>query len=326
VAATASLPPVANVGAAIREKSWPDRLRKLADVSGQPVLADYYRSLPVTKPLDNRAAEAWGILREDRAPEAEEPPDPARRAAIAALDALSERDRYLWWAHGETLLLRKRDWFFQRLYEVPDRWLLATAGQLRKRNGHPTWGDLFRVLELTPEQLAGLNGMGDDHGAVFPGQGLHEIVAMARAAPYPPASPLPVRPEKPPPREAWDRLWLWAARMNPAQRLLLSALLETHPYPLSPEEAGRFRVRIWYDPDPPRAPEARLRKLGLWPPHHPGYRSAAIGIGLNLDGENRTYGREILLPLSLPNDRRSKTRVEAEGEMSNPRERPGRPG
>jgi hypothetical protein len=84
---------------ACKAGAWPDRLRSFAERSGSPVVADYYRSKSVFAPGDDDEAS----------------PEPT----IAALDNFCRPEGYMWWNRGKTLLFRKRDWYNQRLYEVP---------------------------------------------------------------------------------------------------------------------------------------------------------------------------------------------------------------
>ena len=111
------------------------------------VMADYYRGRPVVKPWDDPGIyRGWSI-----AERREDPATPPTNASAAALDTLCEPDGYLWWVRGKSLLLRRRDWYRQRLYEVPDRWMAAMVERLKAQKGVPTYGDVLRVLELTPE-------------------------------------------------------------------------------------------------------------------------------------------------------------------------------
>ena len=94
---------------------------------------------------------------------------------------------------GKSLLCRKRDWYDQRRYEVADRWMLELIDRLRARGGKPAAGDLFRVLDLTSEQIAGLNALpsapyvSDDDRLT----GIRELLAVLKASPADADAPLP---------------------------------------------------------------------------------------------------------------------------------------
>src|SRR5712692_10598733 len=163
-----SLPEAKAVRAAIREQAWPDRLRQLIAGSGLTVMADYYRVSPIT---------AFSVP----------PSPPASDEAAAALDALCDPDGYLWWVRGKTLLVRKRDWFDQQRYEVPDRWLLDVIH--RARQTPLTCADVTRVLDLTDEQILGLGILFSNMGYVWQFNraeqigGLREYLAFVNTAP-----------------------------------------------------------------------------------------------------------------------------------------------
>ena len=78
-------------------------------------------------------------------------------------------------------------------------------------------------------------------------------------------------------------------------------------------EGEAFQARISFDPDPIHRRPDFLKKMGGMATLHepdPAYRCAAVSIGFQVRGESRIWGREIYLPLSLPDDRRARTRVE----------------
>ncbi len=118
------------------EKAFVDRLKALAERSGQPVFADLYRSQPVHV----------GSKSEIKDPQ----------SALGKLDALCQPEGYLWWTANKTLLFRKRDWYRQRRYEVSDAWREAMERQLKQRGGKFIVADLLPLAELSLEQLTGL--------------------------------------------------------------------------------------------------------------------------------------------------------------------------
>ncbi|HLJ56106.1 MAG TPA: hypothetical protein VKT77_13790, partial [Chthonomonadaceae bacterium] len=180
VAAGAELPAEADTLAAARIRDWIDALHALADRTGRPILADYYRAPALVKPLpDDSAAPASRAVQGAIPPiDADFITTPAHPAASgtgraggatgaaraprasAALDMLCEPAGYLWWvADGGALLLRKRDWYEQQRYEPSDRWMRDVAARVARQKGVPTYGDLGALLALTPAQLAGLNNL-----------------------------------------------------------------------------------------------------------------------------------------------------------------------
>lgn len=156
----------------IAEPNWVDRLKRLSEKTGQPIVADYYRSKSIHV-----------------AGEGEDASDP--NGAIAALDGVCRPEGYLWWTHGKTLLMRKRDWYTQRQYEVPDRWVLALAASLRAHKNSPTYGDIFSLLDLSTSQLVGLaesaGGIADRR--LF--TGLRELLAASSSGKVDRSSTLP---------------------------------------------------------------------------------------------------------------------------------------
>jgi hypothetical protein len=221
--AAAAMPAVEAIRQAGATRALGDRLRHLARATGRPVLADFYRCPPVARPVGAAA----GTPVEER---------------MAALDAVCRPAGYLWWMRGETLLLRKRDWYTQRLYEVPDTWLTAVTGRLRAQEGRLTFGDLYRLLELTERQLVGLTSLAEAH-AEDTDQivGLPELLAVLRAGT--PAN-APVLHGQPSAAER-RRSTVTFERLNAAQRRLLPAFLAEQDRHTSPEDALGFGVLVY---------------------------------------------------------------------------------
>jgi hypothetical protein len=152
--------------------SWPKRLEALSEKTGAPILADYYRCQPPPLPtVDPFPAEKG---------------DPGR----LALDQWGKTHSVLWWVRGDTLLVRRRDWYTQRLSEVPDRWVLELQKHLTAQKGIPTYGDVLSLTHLTQAQMAGLRvsesvnrfsgilGDGTDETSLA---GLPELLAIYRS-------------------------------------------------------------------------------------------------------------------------------------------------
>jgi hypothetical protein len=144
VPAAASLPSAAQLARAAAEVNWIDRLHALAEETGRPVLCDLFR----TASLDRRY-----YLDPPTLPAA--PANSANRNLLL-LDGLCEAYHRLWWVRGASLLLRTRTWYDQRQYEVSDRWIREANRRIQAHGGIPTYGDMYRLLELTPKQIQGL--------------------------------------------------------------------------------------------------------------------------------------------------------------------------
>jgi hypothetical protein len=303
VAAGAPLPGVSAIHAAAAGKAWPDRLRKLAEASGIAVMADYYRGRSITKPYDDSSAyRGWSI--QPLPDSSAAPADPA----ASALETLCAPEGYLWWIRGKTLLLRKRDWYEQQRYEVPDRWMREMAGRLKAQGGLPTYADVLRVLELTPEQTIGLEGLGEPANHFgFVGQ-LRELLAIVQAAPKNPSAPLPVIDHLP--NEEWQKTWLRYPALTPSQRRLLGAFLDAYPYPVAAGKAVEFQARLFLDPDGPQRDAQMAARMGMPPAAYPDYRPVSVVLQFSLGDEHRLWGNFLALPTSLPDDRRDRTKIE----------------
>jgi hypothetical protein len=274
----ASLPAVEAARGAALEKAWPDRLRRLAEASGLAVMADYYRGKPLARPPDV--------------------PDTTKSAdtPTAALDALCQRDGCLWWMRGKTLLLRKRDWYRQRLYEVPDRWMLALIERLKIQSGIPTYADVARLLELTTDQIVGLNSL---QGGSYVEDaemlaGLPELLAIVTASPKGLTAPLTTGS---PTADGLDRITLMYSDLAPRQRALLPAFLEAQDPPFPEAEVMGFSARLFCSSDKPQT-------NGL------GYLSVPVRVEWSFGDLSSSWHVTLFLPASLPDDRRGRTRIE----------------
>jgi hypothetical protein len=261
--------------------------------------------------MDSAGAAAWGLPPVTPPEERQASAGTAdRRPETQALDTLCESPAYLWWTRERTLFLRKRDWYDQRRYEAPDRWILAMASRLHAQEGVPTYGDLFQVQALTPEQLAGLASLADTEGLAPALSRVHELLALLQAAGVDPTAPLPNLERLP--AEERLRIWLPTAGMGPRQRPLVAACLETYPYPVASAQAAEFQARFFITSELQfaRLPPEILKARGAWPPRYPDYRYTNVQVQFQLKSEGRLYGRSVYLPRSLPGDRRDRTKVE----------------
>ena len=303
-----SLPDPKAVAIAMREKEWLDKLHALAEASGIPVMADFYRAKGEEK------------LREDPAT-AIAPKDLAD--AVNVLDQLSGTHGSLWWTSGTTLLLRTRAWYETRRYEIPDRWLLDVSKHLQGQRGIPTYADVLRLLELTPEQMYGLQSGfyyegGSESSFSSPAfekelWATRSLLELLRDNASPRGNDVPV--------PTWEDLGKHGAdktleqviltydTLTPRQRGLIPMYLQTQPHQYTPEQSTDFFALLY-------RPEKTIQ-VGTG-----GYKNVPIrvsgGFGTRLvearhplsELPNESNQVILTLPLSLPDDRRGNTRVE----------------
>jgi hypothetical protein len=215
--------------------------------------------------------------------------------AVTALDAFCRPQGYLWWNRGKTLLLRKRDWYTQRLYEVPDRWVSGLIERLKAEKGVLTIDDVLSLHQLTTNQIAGLNGRMGIHSDRLAMSGLRELLAVVAAIPGDKSRPLysggiggNVSPAQialmPDPRDS-------------GQRPLLNDFLQAWPRRITPAEIqpGDFGFILQAD-------------------NRPEFGGNQVRAGIHIYGGKGSisFGYWIALPLALPDDRRDKTQVEVE--------------
>jgi len=150
--------------------TWIDRLHDLATKTGAPLLADFYRSRPV------HAADGEPNISND--------------PVFRVLDGLNRPNGYLWWNRGKSLLLRKRDWYRQRLYEVPDRWVEAVGKRVTAHKEALTYADVLSLSDLSLDQIIGLSeslGLHTNRDLMC---GVREMLASLAACPIDKETPL----------------------------------------------------------------------------------------------------------------------------------------
>ena len=152
VSSQSRLPAPKDLQAASQEKNWIDQLYTLSQATSRPILTDYFRSATQRNADINTGASSVPI--------------PDTSVLMAQLDSFSRAMQRVWWARGDTLLLRTQQWYRQRQYETPDSWMRSVSRKLRAQGGIPTYADVGRVLELTPEQLFGLRDLYDPVPAI----------------------------------------------------------------------------------------------------------------------------------------------------------------
>lgn len=269
------LPPHGNpyTGATVDEEGLPkeipggsslvSRLKALAKQTGRPVIADFYRSQPIYS--GSRA-------------EIEKPAAPSGK-----LDASCIPDGYLWWTGGKSLFFRKRDWFRQKRYEVPDAWRLAFAKQLASRQGQFLVADLSPLADLTVEQLVGLqDGKADrrNYGGLPEALQIVHRVALA----HDPLFPLP---------------------NDQGMRIILAPLTRLDVQPLLADFADRYsHPEVLLSVDPQnfgfRVRAQQENKKGTF---------VSFELDPQLGKQSMAVGYLFQIPLTLPNDRRDQTRV-----------------
>ena len=290
VPANVALPDMKVVQESGQEKDWIARLRKLAETSKHPVFADYYRSKPVTRPYDPPT------------PEKDAPPAPL------ALDTLCHPEGYLWWTQGKSLLFRKRDWYLQQQYEVPDTWLLALTRHLQAQKGVPTYGDVFNLLSLTIRQVVGLGSLkyrNERADTITGGEvnehdlaGFYDLLTMAKSL-WPAHSRL-LETVSLVNKDGPEVAVVEAARIDASQRLLLTSFLEKSSQSINLETTDKIYLR--------------LLCTGLPVPDKPGFHDGFSDVDFTLNTKDEYVGGQffvrLCLPTVLPDDRRSQTKVE----------------
>ena len=307
LAANPSLPNPKTTAEAMREKEWMEQLRALADTSHISIMADFFRyqSREHAPPVAITA-----------------PASPDNADAAQMLDVLCKAQGSLWWTCGKTLLLRAAVWYDARHYEIPDRWLLDVSKRLQAQKGVPTYADVLRLLELTPEQMAGLQSGHYNRDATENSQAYAQQKELAaahtllellgdNASPQGNRAPVPT----------WNDLCSHAVTktlaqdiltydaLTPQQRSQIPAYLQTQPHQFTPGAACRFLCRTL----PPAGNSANRNR---------GYKNVAVrifgGFGTGLLNtrdplaEMQSFGSNpviLTLPLSIPEDRRGNTRI-----------------
>ncbi len=300
------LPDAEHTGKAQSEKQWVDRLRKLADVSGKPILADFYRSqavnalppteqeetLPSAAPADTQKP-AIGKKADAQKTSSGSPAD---RENISALDALCRPVGYLWWTRPNgALLLRKRDWYEQRLYETPEDWLLETVKRMAAQNNVPTLADFCRARELTNQQILGLNSMYTSENYSFSeveAGGTAELLGLIERQ----LATSPVYHQPLLRGRTRNGIVKIEGDSLPAARETLQEFLNAQTKLLSPADIKLFRVDAYVVDT--TVPEG-------------GFKDAELTLMWNA-GDGTFASQSIRLPYRLPNDAQAETEITVE--------------
>lgn len=295
---TASFPSVAAIAAASQQSHLCDRLRILAEKSGVPVFADYYRFFRGTKP--SKVAASNSIVPVDGKGESLPVAD--------LLDSFCQEPGLLWWIQDKTLYFRYRDWYMRRLSELPDRWVMAMAKRLQAQKGTPTFRDVAACQELTLNQLQALSDTVRTYPLYFADEelGLSELLQLIVLSPSNSArTPVPEWSGGTP-TELLNAA-LTYGQMNTQQRLLVRAFVDKRQLMEASEDLPSFRIAVTCRPpvsmDPQKQDSPKLSVIYIhW--------------SLNNAETRGDNSYSIPLPVVLPDDRREKTRIEMENEAA----------
>ena len=119
---------------------WVQRLQFLSETTGIPVISDFFP----TATVDKKATENLAL---------------SGATALSRMDSLCRNNKSVWWNRGSTLLLRQWDWFSQREYEVPEKYLTEISKRVYNGSSRLTVRDLLELCKLKPLQLVGLERM-----------------------------------------------------------------------------------------------------------------------------------------------------------------------
>jgi hypothetical protein len=288
---TTDLPASKSVLDAAGKTAWIDRLSALAETEHIPIFSDYYRS-PT-------------LLHDLSAAHAARPGEPALAPEVTALDSLCRPVGFLWWRRGSTLLMRKRDWYAQRRYEVADRWVRGLQQRLQKQKSLPTFGDLCQLLDLTPRQISGLNAaLSNTEGEdalidLDREEGIGEMLRLIQVA-CPASSPLPMGT----PTEILRSGAGIDGGLSPQTVSLLTTFLNTLRLAATRENLRDFSVHLsCYTPD-------MIKAAQTTPPPN---LSISIEWKLGVDNgilNSSAHTWYLCLPLKVPYDRSDRTRIE----------------
>jgi hypothetical protein len=281
VAGAAVLPDSSKIQEAQRQMQFVDRLMKLAELTGLPVVSDLYRSHPVNEVTEGEAGD------QDR--------DPAAKRALTALDSFCQQEGYLWWTRpGGGLYFRKRDWYEQQRYEVPDRWLVNVVTRLKAHKNVPTISDALLAKELTSQQVLGLNGLNAGKGYSYSEMetaGTPELLAFLDGELQHPTAG--ITPEGWDKNRRYERKDVAALARNGSFMKFLNA--QSHPIPAPSLQF--FRVEF--------------ANVDRQPAPADGFKDAQVQMNWTV-GSGIFGGHNLLLPIAIPDDRRDKTVIELE--------------
>jgi hypothetical protein len=285
-----ALPSAETTQKAQGEPAWVDQLQKLAESSESVVLADFYRSRPVNLVL-------------------KEAPEPTLvagdRPEVVALDRLCWKEGYLWWTRpGGALLFRKRDWFEQQRYEVPDRWLVETVKRMKAQKHVPRVTDFLHARELTARQILGLNGMNTGDGfsySEFETVGTPELADfLSKELTYHPTAAVgqpPIAGHSLEPGRSFEKAFFSEDTNALASNESFLAFLTAQASPIPVTDIRYFQADI-YTEDRGGGPDG-------------GWKDASVVVNWKV-GPLLDKRQNICLPFEVPNDRRDRVKIEVE--------------
>lgn len=288
IARNPALPAAETTHKAQAEHSWVEKLQTLAESSGSVVLADFYRCQPVN--FVSKEAPETVQTRNDR-PE------------VVALDRFCWKAGYLWWTRpGGVLLFRKRDWFEQQRYEVPDRWLVETVSRMKAQKHVPKVGDLFRARELTARQILGLNGINVGSGfsySEFETVGTPELAEFLNReiVNHPAVGQPSIADRSLEPGRSFEKAYFTQDTAALASNDSFIAFLKAQASPIPVTDIQYFQADIYTE------------DRGQGPGN--GWKDASLVVNWKV-GPLMDKRLNICLPFEVPNDRRDQVKIEVE--------------
>ena len=234
-----SVPTKAQIDAIFNDNTLPTsiiaHLEALSAKSGVSIVSDYYRCRPAPLPTVDPF------------------PVEADVEARRSLDQLGKSQPILWWVHDNgTLLVRNRNWYTQRMYEVPDSWVLDLQKRITLQKGVPGYRDVMKLTELTQSQLSGLHGQDSPDNTIgILGQGtdenilggLPELLAIYKAQ-YGSNSRLPIQ-NLPASDQELKRATITFDDVSPENRYLITAFIQAQPNAATVATSGEgFTTRL----------------------------------------------------------------------------------
>ncbi|HLK60439.1 MAG TPA: M56 family metallopeptidase [Chthonomonadaceae bacterium] len=288
LATDARLPDAERSHAAAGQGKWPDILHKLAEDTGVPLMADYYRT-----PLIGNPDMYLAPPKKDGQKEQKE--------TVQALDLLCRPHGCLWWTSGKTLLFRNGNWYSQRQYEVPDRWILEVSKRLKKSNAQPAYSDMVLLSELTLKQMRGLNSIPErpENSLIRSAadeywmSGISQLLVLLKNSQKATTAPLLYHnPREPYPEGFMDKFTLTDADCAPD--LLQAYLSAQNDLLYAPDYIGLHTYMF----RPLDSPQSAAN----------GYQYVPVTLVSIIEKRQGTI-LDFLMPLSLPDDRHDKTRI-----------------
>ena len=200
-------------------------------------------------------------------------------------------------------MFRKRDWFEQQRYEVPDRWLVETVSRMKAQKHVPKVGDLLRARELTARQILGLNGINTGEGfsySEFETFGAPELAGFLNGelANHPaPAGQPPIADRSLEPGRSLEKAFFSQDTAVLASSEAFITFLNAQASPISATDIRYFQADI-YAEDRGHGPGD-------------GWKDASVVVNWKV-GPLLDKRQSLCLPFEVPNDRRDQVKIEME--------------